>query len=103
MAGEVGADERAVKRPIVFGVGRRMHADKTAAATNEPLERGFLRRIQHIARRRQKHDDLVLRERFVTKRGAVFGRIDRKSARASLLSNGVNARWNRIVPKAGGF
>src|SRR5688572_3821300 len=100
---EIGADEGAIKRPIVFGVGRRVHADKAAAATNEPLERGFLRRIQYIARGRQKHDDLVLRERFVTKRGGVFRRIDRKSTRASLLSNGVNARWNRIVPKACGF
>src|SRR5262245_2613403 len=51
---EIGADERPVERPVVFRVAGRMNAHETTPAADEPLERGFLRRVQYVACRGEK-------------------------------------------------
>src|SRR6188508_1170916 len=88
---EIGPDQGPVERPVVFRVGGRMNADEAASPADIPLERGFLRRVQHVAGGGEKHDRLVLGERFVREHSRVLGRVDRKSTRAALLADSVDA------------
>ena len=94
VTGEIRAHQSTVERPVVLGVGCRMHADKSPAAANEPLERRLLRAVQDIARRRQEHHRLISRERRIVEHVAIFGRVHGKAAHATLLLNGGNACGN---------
>ena len=75
VAEEVRADEAAVPLPLVLGVGRGMDAGEAATALDVVLERGLLRRVEHVARGRQEDHGVVVRERGVEDRG-VLGVID---------------------------
>jgi hypothetical protein len=46
--GEVRADEVAVERPAVLGVGRRVHAGVPTAGADVRLEGGLLRVGEHV-------------------------------------------------------
>ena len=71
---EVAADQLAVPRPRVLGVGRRVDAGVAAAGLDEALERRLLRVVEHLAGRREEHDDVVVREVRVGELRGVLGR-----------------------------
>ena len=57
-----GADEPPVPRPVALGVGGRVDADVAVAGADVGLERGLLRRVEHVAGREQEDDGVVRRE-----------------------------------------
>ena len=77
-----------------------MHADESAAATNEPLESRLLRGVQNVAGGRKKHDGFVAGEAVVGEGARVLGGVHRKPARAALLPNRRDAGRDRVVPEA---
>ena len=97
---EVAADQLAVPRPRVLGVGRGVDAGVAAAGLDEALERRLLRVVEHLAGRREEHDDVVLREVRVGERRGVLGRGHGEVVRrAELLDRGDPLR-DRVVPEA---
>src|SRR6516164_444007 len=48
MAGEPGADEAAVPRPVILGVARRMDPDEATARADVAFERSLLLRIENV-------------------------------------------------------
>src|SRR3954470_1030801 len=59
MLAKVRADQPTVPGPVVFGVRRRVNADETFAAADEPLERCLLRLVEHIPGRAQENHHVV--------------------------------------------
>ncbi len=102
MTGEIGSDQPSVKRPVVFSVGRRMDADKTSAASDEPLEGRLLSAVQDVAGRREEYHDPVLRQRRIRKHPAVLRGVHRKAALPPLRLNRGDPSRDRVVSKAFG-
>ena len=70
---EVGADQVAVPRPVVLGVGGRVDAGVAAAGLDVALERRLLGRGEHVTGGGEEDDDLVLLEVGVVEDRAVLG------------------------------
>ena len=87
MAAEVRADELAVPRPLVFRVGGRVDAGKSATAAHVALERALLGTVEHIAGREQEDHRVVAREPCVGEHAAVLGRIHRDPVRRAELAH----------------
>src|SRR4051812_14229231 len=79
MAVEVRARQPAVPRPLVLGVGGRMHTDVSATRLDVALQDVLLRRVQHIARSTQKDHGAVASQVFLSKGSGILGRVDRKA------------------------
>src|SRR5689334_12332089 len=79
MAGEIGADQLAIPRPVVLSIARRMDADEPAAGADIPLERCLLLRVENIPGRAQEDDSLISREYAIGEGGCILGGVDRKS------------------------
>ena len=94
---EVCADKPAVPRPIVFGVGRSVNAQESAAASNVTLERCLLIVVEDVAGRVQKYDCTETGEIGIRKRTGVFGRFDGKSVSLAEPLDRLNAGWDRRV------
>ncbi len=103
VAVEVRADQLAVPRPVVLGVGRRVDARVPAAVLDVALERGLLVVVEDVARRGQPHDGVVLREVLVRERSCVLGRGHLEVVLLAELLDRRDARGDRPVPEPGGL
>jgi hypothetical protein len=100
---EVGADELAVKRPVVLGVTRGVDADEALAGADEALESCLLVVVEHVARRRKKDDHVEHLEARVREDRRGVGRGESPArARGDVRECGLAVR-NRIVVVARGF
>ncbi len=71
-----GAEQVAVERPIVFGVGRGMHADVAATVLHVRREGGLLRGVEHVAGGVEPDHGGVAGQRGGGEDSGVFGRVD---------------------------
>ena len=95
------AEQAAIERPAVLGVGGRMHADPAAAAFDVGLQRRLLGGVEHIAGGVEEQHDVVAGQRGGGESGGVFGGRHRHAvARGELLQHGVRG-GDGIVAKAG--
>ena len=98
---EIRPEQLTVPGPAVFGVGGRVHADKSAAGSNIVFKRGLLGSVQHVARRVQEHDGFERRQIRCGECGGIFGVNDREVVRGAERLNGRHTLVDRRVPKAG--
>src|SRR6516225_4638435 len=103
MAGEPGADEAAVPRPVILGIARRMDADKSAARADVAFERSLMLLIEDVPGRAEEHDNLVLRERRVGETPGVFRVIHSKAVLGAERPDGGDAVRYRVVTKPSGL
>ena len=90
--GEVGADQPAVPRPVVLGVGGRVHADVTAAAGDVGLEGGLLGGVEHVAGGGEPDHRLVLGQVGGGELGGVLGRGHREPVGARRVAGSRRCR-----------
>src|SRR3712207_7764588 len=102
VAREVGAGEPTVPRPLVLGVGRRVHADPAAARLDVALERVLLPRVEDVAGGVEEDDGAESPEvPFVERRG-LLRRLDREAVLLPEPAQGGDAGLDRAVAKSGG-
>ena len=101
VAGEPGAEQLAVERPAVLGVGRGVHADEPAAAAHVLLQRGPAGRVEHVTGRGQEHHRPVAGQPRRRERGRVLGRRDGEPGVGRELADRGDAGRDRCVPEAG--
>lgn len=100
MTAESRADELAVPRPIVFGVGCGMYAYESASSIDVALK-GFLLRIaQHVARGIEKDHHAVARQTVIRKAVGVLRSINEKAVCCAELLHRLDASGDGIVPKS---
>ena len=102
VAEEVGAHQRAVERPVVLRVGRRMDADVPAAGADPGLERGLLVVVEHVTRRQQKHHHLESRQVVGRKLRRILGRLGDVSAGRLQVHQLCDRGRDRFVPEPRG-
>ena len=103
MTGEIGPHQVAVPSPAVLGIGRRVDADKTAAAANVAFESPLLISGQYIAGSVEKNYRPVRCQTLVSKMPRVLGSLDGKTVFPPQGLDGGNAVGNGIVAETSGF
>ena len=73
---KVRAGQAAVPRPGVLGVGGRVDAGVAVTGADEALKRGLLCVVEHVARGRVEHHQVVAAEERVREQRGVLGGID---------------------------
>ena len=100
---EVRADEVAVERPVVLGVGRRVDPDVSATVGDVVLERVLLPLVEHVTGRAQEDHRVVVAQVRGLERGRVLGRVDGEVVRRAQLLDPSDSRLDRVVPEARGL
>ena len=98
---EVGADQAAVERPVVLGIGGGVDSCESAAATDVALERGLLRGVEDVAGRAQEHHRRVVPEGGIGERRRVLRRIDPEPVPGAERADGLDSWRDRRVAEAG--
>ncbi len=88
---EQGAGQSRVPAPVVFGVGRRVHADVAAAGRHVSLEGGLLGGVEDVACGGEEDDGLVSGEVRRSEGGGVLGRGDGEVVGRAQLAQGGDA------------
>src|SRR2546427_522193 len=97
---EVGADELAIPRPVIFGICSRMDTDESATAADEGLECRLFNGIEDIPTRAQENDDAVLRQFDLVENRCIFRIDDGKAVFVPQRRDRRDSRRNRIVPES---
>jgi hypothetical protein len=99
---EVGADEAAVPRPRVLGVGGGVDAEVAVAGPDVALEGGLLRVVEDVAGGAEPDHGVVLGEVRVRERVGVLGGVDLEALPAAELADRGGAVGDAVgVPERG--
>jgi hypothetical protein len=101
--GELRADQLAVERPVVFGVGGRMNARVPTAAPDVGLERTLLGGVEHVAGGVEEDHRLVLRQVRRTEGVRVLGRGDGETVGRAQLADQLETLRDGVMPESGGL
>ena len=95
---EVRPDQLSVPRPVVLGVAGRVDADVAAPGPDEPLDRGLLPGVEHVAGRQKEDDRPVRRQAGIRKDRRVLGVVHAKAVLSAERSERRDGVRNRVVP-----
>jgi hypothetical protein len=100
---ETRSEHCPVPRPVVFRIGRGMHADEAPTATEVPFKRSLLAVVEDIPGRHQKDDGVVAREVGRREGGRVLGYVDGQPIALCQLTDCAQGRGDRAVPEPSGL